>query len=127
MDTVSLVEAVRYDSAFTFIFSPRAGTEAAGMDDPVPSTEKTARLQHLIEVVRRIAGERNQRFVGTVQEVLVEGAARKGDGLLRGRTRHNVTVNFAGHAVPGSLVDVNIAEASSETLGGTEVQAPIPV
>jgi tRNA-2-methylthio-N6-dimethylallyladenosine synthase len=112
------VEEVRYDSAFTFIYSPRGGTEAAEMADQVPEEVKHERLERLVDVVQRIAAERNAERVGTVQEVLVEGASRTDPSLLRGRTRTNVTVNFAGDAQPGELVEVVIDGATSTTLRG---------
>ena len=118
-ETLDVVEAVRYDSAFTFIYSPRRGTEAAAMAEQVPEELKHERLERLVEVVQRIAAERNAERVGTVQEVLVEGASRTDPNLLRGRTRTNVTVNFAGDARPGELVDVLIEGSSSTTLRGT--------
>ena len=117
-ETLDVVEHVRYDSAFTFIYSPRAGTEAAAMPDQVPDEVKHERLERLVEVVQRIAGERNAERVGLVEEVLVEGASRTDQSLLRGRTRRNTTVNFAGAAQPGDLVDVLIEGATSTTLRG---------
>jgi tRNA-2-methylthio-N6-dimethylallyladenosine synthase len=116
--TLEVVEEVGYDSAFTFIYSPRAGTEAAGLPDQVPDEAKHERLERLVEVVQRIAHERNQRRVGRVEEVLVEGASRTDPALLRGRTRRNTTVNFGGAARPGDLVDVTIESATSTTLCG---------
>src|SRR5207249_1660299 len=74
--TLEVVEAVRYDSAFTFIFSPRAGTEAASLPDQVRDGVKHARLERLVEVVQRIASEQNARRVGLFEEVLVEGPSR---------------------------------------------------
>jgi tRNA-2-methylthio-N6-dimethylallyladenosine synthase len=118
--TLEVVEAVRYDSAFTFIYSPRHGTEAAAMPDQVPEEIKHERLERLVEVVQRLAAERNAARVGTVEEVLVEGTSRTDASLLRGRTRTNVTVNFAGAATPGELVDVVIDGATSTTLRGAQ-------
>jgi len=118
--TLGVVEGVRYDSAFTFIYSPRHGTEAAGRPDQVPDGVKHERLERLVEVVQRIAAERNAARVGTVEEVLVEGASRTDPSLLRGRTRGNVTVNFAGDAVPGELVDVVVEGSTSTTLRGAQ-------
>jgi len=115
-----VVEAVRYDSAFTFIYSPRAGTEAAAMTEQVPEELKHERLERLVEVVQRIAAERNAVRVGSTEEVLVEGASRTDATLLRGRTRGNVTVNFAGSAAAGELVDVLIESATSMTLRGAQ-------
>jgi len=119
-ETLSVVEAVRYDSAFTFIYSPRAGTEAAAMAGQVPDEVKHERLERLVEVVQRIAAERNADRVGGVEQVLVEGPSRTDPALLRGRTRRNTTVNFAGGAQAGDLVDVAIDGATSTTLRGTQ-------
>ena len=95
-ETLAVVEEVRYDSAFTFVFSPRAGTEAASLPDHVPEDVKRERIERLIDVVQRIAAERNAERVGRVEQVLVEGPSRTDPTLLRGRTRRNTTVNFAG-------------------------------
>jgi tRNA-2-methylthio-N6-dimethylallyladenosine synthase len=115
-----MVEAVGYDSAFTFVYSPRAGTEAAAMPDQVPHEIKIERMERLVEVVQRGAQARNAARVGGVEEVLVEGTSRTDDSLLRGRTRRNTTVNFSGDAAPGDLVDVRIESATSTTLRGTQ-------
>jgi tRNA-2-methylthio-N6-dimethylallyladenosine synthase len=125
-ETLEVVEQVRYDSAFTFIFSPRRGTEAAELDDPVSHEEKVERMQRLVEVVQRRARERSQRFVGRTMEVLVEGASRTDASRLRGRTRHNKVVNFAGLAQPGEYVDVEIHEATSQTLLGEQASLLVP-
>jgi tRNA-2-methylthio-N6-dimethylallyladenosine synthase len=117
-ETLSLVEDVRFDSAFTFIYSPRAGTEAAGLANQIPEGVKHERLDVLVERVQRIAGERNRERVGRVEEVLVEGPSRTDPSLLRGRTRRNTTVNFTGAGEPGDLVDVLIETATSTTLRG---------
>jgi tRNA-2-methylthio-N6-dimethylallyladenosine synthase len=117
-DTIALVEEVRFDSAFTFIFSPRTGTEAAAMAEQVPEDVKHARLEALVGVVQQIAAERNAERVGRIEEVLVEGPSRTDRSLLRGRTRRNTTVNFAGPAEPGELVDVRVESSTSTTLRG---------
>ena len=102
--TLSLVEQVRYDSAFTFLFSPRRGTEAAAITEGlVPHPVKVQRMERLVEAVQRHARERAQRFVGRELEVLVEGPSRTDPARLRGRTRHNKVVNFAGLSAPGDL------------------------
>jgi tRNA-2-methylthio-N6-dimethylallyladenosine synthase len=119
--TLSLVEQVGYDGAFTFIFSPRRGTEAAAITEGVvPHPVKVERMQELLEVVQRQARERAQRFVGRTVEVLVEGPSRTDPERLRGRTRHNKAVNFAGLAAPGELTEVEIVSATSQTLAGEE-------
>jgi tRNA-2-methylthio-N6-dimethylallyladenosine synthase len=119
-ETLAVVEEVRYDSAFTFVFSPRAGTEAATMPGQVPEEVKRERIERLIALVQRIAAERNAERIGRTEQVLVEGPSRTDPALLRGRTRRNTTVNFTGDAEPGDLVDVLIEGSSSTTLRGTE-------
>ena len=119
--TLSLVEQVAYDSAFTFIFSPRRGTEAAlATEGVVPHEEKVERMGRLVEAVQRGARERAQRFVGRTVEVLVEGSSRTDPDRLRGRTRHNKVVNFAGLAAPGEMAAVEVHSATSQTLAGEE-------
>jgi tRNA-2-methylthio-N6-dimethylallyladenosine synthase len=118
-ETLEVAQEVGFDSAFTFVYSPRAGTEAAAMAEQVPHEVKIERLERLVEVTQRTARERNEARVGTVEQVLVEGASRTGDALLRGRTRRNTTVNFSGEAHPGELVDVSIESATSTTLRGS--------
>jgi tRNA-2-methylthio-N6-dimethylallyladenosine synthase len=119
-ETLEVVEEVRYDSAFTFIFSPRSGTEATSMPDQVPDEVKHERLERLVEVVQRVAARQNTERIGRVEEVLVEGESRTDRSLLRGRTRRNTTVNFAGKSTPGDLVHVEIDGATSTTLRGVE-------
>ncbi len=119
--TLQVVEQVGYDSAFTFVFSPRRGTEAGSMTEGVVDHEvKVARMERLVELVQRRARERAQRFVGRTVEVLVEGTSRTDPERLRGRTRHNKVVNFTGLAEPGELTQVEIAAATSQTLSGEE-------
>jgi tRNA-2-methylthio-N6-dimethylallyladenosine synthase len=117
--TLDVCEQVGYDGAFTFVFSPRRGTDAGAMTDGLIAHEvKVERMQRLVEVVQRRAHERAQRFVGRELEVLVEGGSRTDPSRLRGRSRHNKTVNFTGPAAPGALVGVRIAAATSQTLSG---------
>jgi tRNA-2-methylthio-N6-dimethylallyladenosine synthase len=119
-ETLEVVDEVAYDSAFTFIFSPRRDTEAATLTDQVPDEVKHERMERLVELVQQHARERAQRFVGRTMEVLVEGPSRTDPDKLRGRTRHNKTVNFSGTAQPGELVEVEIESATSTTLAGEE-------
>jgi tRNA-2-methylthio-N6-dimethylallyladenosine synthase len=125
-ETLAVVEEVGYDSAFTFVYSPRAGTEAAAMPDQVPHEVKIERMERLVEATQACARARNATRVGRVEEVLVEGRSRTDEGLLRGRTRRNTTVNFDGAAAPGELVPVLVEAATSTTLRGTQ-QALIAV
>ena len=119
--TLEVAEQVGYDSAFTFIFSPRRGTEAAGLTEGlVAHPVKVERMERLLEVVQRHARHRAERFVGRTLEVLVEGPSRTDPERLRGRTRHNKAVNFTGLAAPGELTQVQIEAATSQTLSGSE-------
>jgi tRNA-2-methylthio-N6-dimethylallyladenosine synthase len=120
--TLEVVEEVRYDGAFTFVFSPRRETEAATMAGQVPQPVKAARMERLLEAVQRRAKERSQRFVGRTLEVLVEGVSRTDPTKVRGRTRHGKAVNFEGVASPGDFVDVEITGATSQTLAGVSAQ-----
>ncbi len=118
--TLDVVAAVRYDSAFTFVYSPRTGTDAAALPDQVPDEVKVERMERLVTLVQRVAGERNAERVGRIEEVLVEGPSRTDPTQLRGRTRRNTTVVFTGSAEAGSLVDVLVEGATSTTLRGTQ-------
>lgn len=119
-ETLSLVEEVRFDSAFTFIYSPREGTPAARFADQVPEEVKKERIYRLIELQNKISAEHIQGLVGTKQEVLVEGT--DGQGLV-GRTRTNRQVHFAGsQELMGELVTVEITETGTWTLRGRVVQ-----
>jgi len=119
--TIAAVEEIRYESAFTFIFSSRAGTEAASLPGQVPDDVKHERLERLVDMVQRVAAEQNSERVGRVEEVLVEGPSRTDASLLRGRTRRNTTVNFKGVTRPGDLADVLVEESTSMTLRGREL------
>jgi tRNA-2-methylthio-N6-dimethylallyladenosine synthase len=120
--TLQVVEEVGYDAAFTFVFSPRRGTEAAQLlEQAVPHPVKIERLERLLEVVQRRARERAQRFVGRTLDVLVEGRSRTDAERVRGRTRHNKVVNFTGLAAAGELAHVRIDAATSQTLAGEEL------
>jgi tRNA-2-methylthio-N6-dimethylallyladenosine synthase len=116
--TLEVAEQVGYDGAFTFIYSPRRGTEAATLTDRVAHEVASERMERLVEVVQRRAHERAQRFVGRTLEVLVEGPSRTDPARLRGRSRHNKVVNFTGLAAPGDLIQVQITGATSQTLSG---------
>jgi tRNA-2-methylthio-N6-dimethylallyladenosine synthase len=124
-ETMEVVEEVGYDSAFTFVYSPRAGTDAAAMTDQVPDDVKRDRIERLVELVQTLAAARNEERIGRIEEVLVEGPSRTDPSLVRGRTRRNTTVNFAGVAAAGDLVDVLIERATSTTLAGSQVAVAV--
>jgi tRNA-2-methylthio-N6-dimethylallyladenosine synthase len=118
-ETLALVEEVRFDSAFTFLYSPRRGTPAAEMPEQVPAAVKKERFARLLEVQNRRGLERNRALVGCVAEVLTEGPSKTDPGVLTGRTRTNKTVNFTGRdTAAGELVPVEITAAQTWSLLG---------
>jgi tRNA-2-methylthio-N6-dimethylallyladenosine synthase len=125
-ETLAVCEQVSFDHAFTFIYSPRRGTDAARMEGQVAEDVKRERLERLVEVVQHHAHARNQELLGTLQEVLVEGPSRTDPDVLRGRTRTNKTVLLTA-AAPGELVLVRIEAATSQTLRGVRERVPAAV
>ncbi len=117
--TLAAVEQIRYDSAFMFRYSVRPGTTAATLDDDVPENDKMRRLNRLIKMQQQISAEQNQREIGQIRTVLVEGDSRRSAELRRGRTEGNKTVLFDGnHIGVGSVVGVRITAADAFTLHG---------
>ncbi|HLH76203.1 MAG TPA: tRNA (N6-isopentenyl adenosine(37)-C2)-methylthiotransferase MiaB [Candidatus Binataceae bacterium] len=118
--TLELMRTVQFDSAFTFKYSRRPHTRAAARPDSVSETEKARRLAAVIELQERISAQRNQAWVGQVCQVLVEGAARRGDGLLMGKTPQFKTAVFStpSQIAPGTTVAVRIESATSHSLLG---------
>jgi tRNA-2-methylthio-N6-dimethylallyladenosine synthase len=122
-ETLSLVREVEYDSAFTFIYSPREGTPAARMEDNVPYEVKKERLLRLNRVQDEISRRKNEALRGQVVEVLVEGESKKNPEILSGRTRTNKLVNFRGpKSLIGQFVQVRISEPLTYTLKGEWVE-----
>ena len=123
-ETLSLVREVEYDSAFTFIYSPREGTPAARMEDDVPHEVKKERLLRLNRLQDEISRRKNEELRGQVVEVLVEGESKKNPEILSGRTRTNKLVNFRGpKRLIGEFVQVRISEPLTYTLKGEWVEA----
>jgi tRNA-2-methylthio-N6-dimethylallyladenosine synthase len=117
--TMDLIDAVRFDHSFSFIYSPRPGTPAAGLPDDVSMEVKKARLQRLQERINQLATEYSQAMIGTEQRVLVEGPSRKSPAQMSGRTDNNRVVNFAADpALIGRFVTVRITEALPNSLRG---------
>ena len=125
-ETLAVCEEVSFDHAFTFIYSPRRGTDAARMEEQIDEDVKRERLERLVAVIQRHAHARNQQLLGTLQEVLVEGPSRTDAEVMRGRTRTNKTVLLT-NAEPGELVSVRIEAATSQTLRGTRERIPATV
>jgi len=114
-ETESLVREAGFDDAYTFRYSPRAGTPARRLHDAVPETVAAARLERLISVVRAVAARKNAGLVGTTHEVLVEGTAKRG-GLLQTRTRTNKVALLAGpNAWIGSYRRVHLTGTTGST------------
>jgi tRNA-2-methylthio-N6-dimethylallyladenosine synthase len=122
-ETLSLVREVEFDSAFTFIYSPREGTPAAKMKDDVPMEVKKERLLRLNALQNEISRRKNEALRGQIVEVLVEGESKKNPDVLSGRTRTNKLVNFTGpkHLI-GQFVHVRIDEPQTWTLKGVWVE-----
>ena len=119
-DTMALVEHVRFDHSFSFIYSRRPGTPAAELHDEVPLARKKARLARLQARLEELAAAVSASMVGGVHQVLVEGPSKRDPGELCGRTENNRVVNFpAGGARPGDFVDLLITEALPHSLRGT--------
>lgn len=120
LDTLDVVEKVRYDSAFTFIYSKREGTPAAKMEDQIPDDIKHERFNRVLELVNKISGEINAEYEGKTVEVLVEGRSKQDETKFAGRTRQNKLVNFEGgnDDLIGKLVMVEIVEAKTFALNG---------
>jgi len=120
-ETLSLLERVRFDGIFSFKFSPRPNTVAAGMDEQVDAAVKSLRLRILQDLQGNICFDKNRSLVGEVQEVLVEGKSCRSEGgmQLMGRTTGNLVVNFPGEiSLAGKLVDIKITNATPNTLIG---------
>lgn len=120
-DTLSLIREVEFTSLFTFIFSPRPGTKAAAMEDPVPYKEKTKWFSELLAVQEEIAARRCAAMVGSAERVLVEERNAK-NGLLCGRTESSIIVEFpGGDALIGTFQDVRVTEARNWILRGERI------
>ena len=123
--TMHTVEAARYDAAFTFIYSPRAGTPAAAMTDQVPREETQPRFDRLVSAIQASALAKNVPLVGTVQRVLLEGPSKRDQRVLTGRTGGNKVVHVplpggaAAASLAGTLVDVRIDDAQTWFCMGT--------
>lgn len=118
-DTLSLVREVGYDSAFTFIYSPRAGTKAAAMENQVPEDVATDRIKRLIAVQEECQKQAMARFIGMEEEVLVEGLSKRSDTAVSGKGRHGVSITLpGGEQDVGNIVRVRVTEMKNNTLMG---------
>ena len=118
-DTLSLVNEVKYDSAFTFIYSRRNHTPADKMENQVPDSVKHERFNRLVDAVNKAVIENNKKYEGRTLEVLVEGKSKNDDTKLMGRSRNGKLVNFEGdESLIGTLVDLKIVRAQPFSLIG---------
>lgn len=119
--TIDTVERLQFDNAFVFRYSKRKDTPAAGMEGQIPETVKEERNQRLLETVDRLAKERNEAIVGTVQQVLCEGPSKHNPNTLSGRTPQNRIVIFEGDAdrLTGEILDIRVEESTGFTTYGT--------
>jgi tRNA-2-methylthio-N6-dimethylallyladenosine synthase len=123
--TMKLVDDVRFDGSFSFIYSARPGTPAANLPDPTPHALKLERLQRLQRRLQEISQEYSHAMVGTRQRVLVEGVSKKDANELAGRSENNRVVNFAGPSrLAGHFVDLEITQALPHSLRGRVVTIP---
>jgi tRNA-2-methylthio-N6-dimethylallyladenosine synthase len=126
--TMNLIAEVGFDNSFSFVYSPRPGTPAADLDDPVDMDTKKQRLAILQDRIIQQAQQISRRMVGSRQVILVEGVSRKDPGELRGRTENNRVVNFPStdDLLVGQFVAVTITEAMPNSLRGTDPQPVQP-
>lgn len=115
---MQLYNEVKFDNAFTFVYSKRDGTAAALIPDEIPLSEKKERLQQLNELVKVYAKQNNEKFVNKILDVLVDGPSKKDKSIISGYSPQWKVVNFKGDAKPGEIVKVFITSASLFTLNG---------
>ena len=122
-DTLSIVKEVGYDSAFTFIYSPRTGTVAAKMDDQLPEDIATDRIKRLIAAQEEGQRKTMSRFVGMEEEVLVEGLSRRSDKDVSGHGRHGVSITLPGNKKDiGKIIRVRVTAMKNNTLVGERIE-----
>ena len=122
-ETMSLVERVRYDAMFTFIFSPREGTPAAAMPDPVSREEKQAWFDRLVETANAISGEKHREYIGKRLRVLVDGETGRGEHNLSARTNGGRLVHLkGGPELVGSFIEADITDGNTWALYGVTAE-----
>jgi tRNA-2-methylthio-N6-dimethylallyladenosine synthase len=121
-ETVSLVDAVGYDAAFTFIYSPRDGTQAATLPGQLPPEVTGARIAALIRAVERSAERAHEAMLGKTEQVLVEGVSKRGGGMVSGKGTRGITIALPGtEADIGQIIPVHITSSATNTLRGTRL------
>ena len=109
---------IKFDAAYTFVYSPRKGTKAALFDNQIERTVKQKRIAELIDLQSEITYQSNLNYVGSKQRILIEGTSKRDENELCGRTDSGKMVNFKGNYKPGDFVDVTITSAKKTTLFG---------
>ena len=118
------MERVGYDSAFTFIYSPRVGTRAADMPDQIPEEVSSRRIQELIALQKEITRRRYAGYIGQIHSVLVDEASKRDEHQMAGKNEYNITVNFPGtRDLIGRIVRVRITSSGESTLRGELIEA----
>ena len=121
-DTLDLVKEVKYDSAFTFLYSIREGTQAANMENQIPDNVKHERFQRLMDELNKIGLDKNEKYLGKNVEVLVEEVSKNDEKTLNGRTRNGKLVHFPGTKdLIGSIIKVKIERVKTFTMEGIVV------
>ena len=116
-DTMSLLDEVRYDGAFTFIYSPRTGTKAAQMDNQIPEEISSRRIKELIALQERLQQETLKRFIGLEEEVLIEGLSRRSEEAVSGKGRHGISITLPGELDDkGKIIHCKITGIKNNTL-----------
>lgn len=125
LDTLSLVREVEYDSAFTFIYSPRVGTPAAKYDNQIPENIKHERFDRLVEEVNQCSAKKNSEYLGRIVDVMVDGPSKNDADAWSGRTDTFKLVNFTSEEplTEGQMVSVRITETKTFSLDGEKVDA----
>ena len=122
LETLSLAREVEYDSAFTFLYSPRPGTPAADFEEQVPEEVKHERFDRLVETMNEISARKNREYVGRIERVLVDGPGKKGSETVNGRTAGFKLVDLPGSVdMAGRFIDVRITEGKTFSLKGEPV------
>ena len=119
LDTVDVVKKVGFDMSYIFLYSPRVGTRAAAMDDQIPHEVKVERFKYLSDVQNEIARANNEKLLGSVQRVLVDGVE---NGIYTGRSGQNKIVNFSGENIcVGDFCNVEITECLAYSISGKKI------
>ena len=123
LETLDALEKVRYDNIFSFLYSPRKGTPAAGMENTVPSDVKNERFERMLKLQNEISNGKNQAYVNTVQRVLVEGRSKTDTTRLTGRNEKNRLIHFEGDdSLIGNMADILVERADTYALYGKLVK-----